>query len=69
MSWKWNTEPLGWKDRCSVCQPPRVQGDGVIVIWTESKHYHVWCLLDRLTLGSPLPPTATDSVSQWGLMP
>ena len=29
MNWKWNTEPLGWKDRCSVCQQPlRVQGDG-----------------------------------------
>ena len=49
MSWKWNTEPLSWKDKCSVCQQPlRVQGDGGIVIWTDRKDYHVWCLLDRL---------------------
>ena len=62
MSWKWNTDPLSWKDKCSVCQQPlRVQGDGGIVIWTDSKHYHVWCLLDRLarlSFGSPLPQRA-----------
>lgn len=60
MSWKWNTGPLSWKDRCSMClQPLRVQGDAGIVIWTDSNHYHVWCLLDRLAFGSPLPPRAT----------
>jgi hypothetical protein len=71
MSWKWNTDPLSWKDKCSVCrQPLRVQGDGGIVIWTDSKHYHVWCLLDRLACGWPLPQRATrDSVSHWGLTP
>ena len=71
MSWKWNTEPLGWKETCSMCQQPlRVQGAGGIVIWTDSKHYHVWCLLDLLAFCSPLPPTATaDSVSHWGLVP
>jgi hypothetical protein len=43
MSWKWNTEPLGRKDKCSMCQQSlRVQGDGGIVIWTDSNHYHVW---------------------------
>ena len=71
MSWRWNTEPLSWKDKCSVCQQPlRVQRDGGIVIWTDSKHYHVWCLLDRLAFGSPPPqgPTA-DSVSDWGIIP
>ena len=71
MNWRWNTEPLSWKDRCSMCQEPlRVQGDGGIVIWTDSKHYHVWCLLDRLAFGSPLPQAATaESVSHWGIMP
>ena len=71
MSWKWNTGPLSWKDKCSMChQPLRVQGDGGIVIWTDSKHYHVWCLLDRLAFGSLLPLRATaDSVSHWGLQP
>jgi hypothetical protein len=54
-----------------MCQQPlRVQGDGAIVIWTDGKHYHVWCLLDRLAFGSTLAPTATaDSVSHWGMMP
>jgi hypothetical protein len=38
------------------------------VVWSDSKHYHVWCLLDRLALGSPLPQQATaDSASQWGM--
>ena len=71
MSWKWNTGPLVWKDRCSMCrQPLLVQGDGGIVIWTDSKHYHVSCLLDHLAFGSPLAPTAAaESVSHWGLMP
>jgi hypothetical protein len=57
-----------------VCQQPlRVQGDGGIVIWTDSKHYHVWCLLDqlaRLAFGSPLPQrAAADGLSHWGPMP
>jgi len=71
MSWKWNTGPLTWRDKCSMCeQPLRVQGDSGIVTWTDSKHYHVWCLLDRLALGNPIPSSATgDSVSHWGLMP
>jgi hypothetical protein len=71
MSWKWNTEPLSWKDTCSMCQqPPRVQGDGGIVIWTDSKHHHLWCLLDRLAFGSPLPArTTADSMSHRGLQP
>ena len=70
MSWKWNTEPLSWTEKCSVCQQPlRVQGDSGIVIWTDSKHYHVWCLLDRLALGSALAPrAAADSVFPWGPM-
>ena len=38
MSWRWNTEPLSWKDKCSRCQQPlRVQGDGGIVIWTDKQ--------------------------------
>ena len=71
MSWKWNTEPLGWKDKCCLCQQPlRVQGDGGIVIWTDRKHYHVWCLLDRLASGSALPQMAlADGVSHWGRAP
>ena len=71
MTWKWNTEPLSWRDKCGTClQPLRVQGDGGIVIWTDDKHYHVCCLLDRLACGNPLPPRATaDSASHWGLMP
>jgi hypothetical protein len=71
MSWRWNTEPLNWRDKCSRCQQSlRVQGDGGIVIWTDGKHYHVSCLLDQLAFASPLPqgPTA-DSVSHWGIMP
>jgi len=29
MSRKWNAEPLGCKDECSMCQQPlRVQGEG-----------------------------------------
>lgn len=71
MSWKWNTGPLSWKDKCSMCkQPLRVQGDGGIVIWTDSKDYHVWCLLDRLACGPQLPQrTTADSVPHWGLVP
>jgi hypothetical protein len=71
MSWKWNTEPLSWKDKCSVCQQSlRVQGDGSVVIWTDSKQYHVSRLLDRLATGSPSREIATlDSVSHWGPMP
>ena len=69
--WKWNTDPLSWKDKCSVCQQSlRVLGDGGIVTWTDSKHYHVWCLLDRLArlaLGSPLVPRpAASGVWHWG---
>jgi hypothetical protein len=71
---EWNTDPLSWRDKCSVCQQPlRVQGDGGIVVWTDSKHYHVWCLLDglaRLAFGNPLPQrAAADSASHWGPMP
>ena len=71
MSWKWNTEPLSWKDKCSRCeQPLRVQGDGGIVIWTDGKQYHVRCLLDRLAFVSAAPQRATaDSLSHWGLEP
>ena len=71
MSWRWNTDPLSWKDKCSVCgEPLRVQGDGGIVIWTDGEHYHVWCLLDRLAFGSTPPPRATaDSASHWGPLP
>jgi hypothetical protein len=29
MSWKWNTGPLGWKDRCSMCQPRLLVGGAV----------------------------------------
>ena len=71
MSWRWDTEPLSWRDKCSRCgQALRIQGDGGIVIWTDGKHYHVSCLLDQLAFASPLPqgPTA-DSVSHWGIMP
>jgi len=46
MSWKWNTGPLTWKDKRSMCdQPLRMQGDGGIVTWIDSKHYHVSCPL------------------------
>jgi hypothetical protein len=71
MSWKWNTEPLSWKNTCSMCQRPlRIEGDGGVVIWTDSKHYHVSCLLDRLASETPAPEMATlDSVSHWGLVP
>jgi hypothetical protein len=71
MSWKWNTAPLGWKDKCSMCeQALRVLGDGGIVIWTDSKHYHIGCLLDRLASGGALPQAVTaDSVSHWGPVP
>jgi hypothetical protein len=72
MSWTWNIDPLSWKDKCSGCrQPLRVQGDGGIVTWTDSEHYHVGCLLDRLAFGRPLLPqaTTTDSVSHWGPVP
>jgi hypothetical protein len=71
MSWKWNTDPLSWKDKCSVCQQPlRVHGDGGIVTWTDRKHYHVWCILDQLASGRPLPQVATaDSASHWGRAP
>ena len=71
MSWRWNTEPLSWRDTCSRCQQPlRVQGDGGIVIWTDSKHYHVSCLLDRLAFGSPLSQGPMgDSVAHPGIMP
>lgn len=71
MSWKWNTEPLSWKDTCFMCQQPlRVQGDGGVVIWTDGQHYHVSCLLDRLATGSlPAQMTTANSVSHWGLVP
>jgi hypothetical protein len=69
MSWTWNIDPLSWKDKCSgCCQPLRVHGDAGIVKWTDSKHYHVGCLLDRLAFGRPMLPheAMTDSVSHWG---
>lgn len=72
MSWTWNIEPLNWKDKCCGClQTLRAQGDAGIVIWTDSKHYHVGCLLDRLAFGRSLLPqgVATDSVSHWGSLP
>ena len=71
MSWRWNTDPLSWKDKCSVYREPlRVQGDGGIVVWTDRQHYHVWCLLDRLAYGSSSPQRATaDSASHWGPIP
>ena len=41
MSWKWNTEPLYWRDKCSMCeQPLRAKQDSGIVSWTDSKQYH-----------------------------
>ena len=71
MSWKWNTGPLTLKDKCSMCeQPLRTQGDGGIVTWTDSKHYHLSCLLDRLAFPSPVPqPSTADFVSHWGPQP
>ena len=71
MRWKWNMDPLSWKEKCSVCwQPLRVQADGGIVTWTDSNHYHVWCLLDQLAFSRALPQqTIADSVSHWGQMP
>lgn len=65
MNWKWCTEPLGWKDKCSTCQQSlRCLGDGGVVIWTDSKHHHVWCLVDRLAFGGSLPERATpDGIS------
>jgi hypothetical protein len=54
MSWKWHTEPLGWEDKCSMCQQPlRLAQDSGIVIWTDSKQYHIACLLDRLSSRPP----------------
>ena len=45
MSWKWIIEPLYWRDKCSMCeQPLRAQQDGGVVIWADSKRYHVPCL-------------------------
>ena len=71
MSWKWNTGPLTWKDKRSMCeQPLRTHGDGGIVTWTDSKHYHVSCLLERLGFPRPAPEAATaDFVSHWGPQP
>jgi len=70
MTWKWNTAPLGWEDKCSMCQQPlRRERDGGIVIWTDSKQYHIACLLDRLA-ASPDPPQPRDddrSLSHWGM--
>jgi hypothetical protein len=61
MSWKWNTEPLYWRDKCSMCeQPLRAKQDSGIVIWTDSKQYHTPCLLDRLA--SEAPATARGEV-------
>jgi AraC-like DNA-binding protein len=34
-------------------QPLRVQGDGGIVIWTDSKHYHVSCLVGSAGFWQP----------------
>jgi hypothetical protein len=35
-------------------QSLRIQGDGGGgVIWTDTKQYHVSCLLDRLAMGRP----------------
>jgi hypothetical protein len=57
MSWKWSTAPLSWSDRCSGCQQTlRGQGDGGIVIWIDSKQYHVAWLLDRLAPPEPACP-------------
>jgi len=68
LSWKWNTEPLCWGDKCSVCaQPLRAQQDGGIVIWTDSKHYHVSCLLDRLA-SAAAPGGGERSTSHWGMV-
>jgi hypothetical protein len=65
MSWKWSTDPLNWSDKCSMCQQPlRVQHDNGIVIWIDKRHYHVACLLDRLS--SPLPQPATSAASPTG---
>jgi len=71
LNWKWNTGPLSWRDTCFMCQQAlRIQGDGGVVTWTDDKHYHLSCLLDRLAIGRPsVPMTTIDSVSHWGLVP
>jgi len=71
MNWKWNTDSLTWNDKCSMCQEPlQAQGDGGVVLWTDSKQYHVSCLLDRLAAGSPHAQMETvDGVSHWGFVP
>jgi hypothetical protein len=70
MNWIWNTAPLSLRDTCCGCQQPlRLQQGTGIVTWTDSKHYHVECLLDRLA--SPARTPAVDdmvSVSHWGLL-
>jgi hypothetical protein len=62
---------MTWKDKCSMCdQPLRMQRDGGIVTWIDSKHYHVSRLLDQLAFPSPVPEAATaDFVSHWGPQP
>jgi len=53
-----------------MCQQAlRGQCDGGIVIWTDSKQYHVTCLLDRLAAPpSPTQPRDDDrSLSHWGM--
>ena len=72
MSWRWNTAPLGWEDRCCGClQSLRLQADGGIVVWTDRNRYHVSCLLDTLAREEPppVPIASAASVSHWGLMP
>ena len=66
-----STRSSAWKDKCSMCdQPLRMQRDGGIVTWIDSKHYHVSRLLDQLAFPSPVPEAATaDFVSHWGPQP
>jgi len=68
MTWKWNTAPLGCEDKCSKCQQPlRRERDGGIVIWTDSKQYHIACLLDRLAASpDPLSHATTTAVCPTG---
>ena len=67
MSWKWSTDPLSWGDKCAMCRVAlRTDMDGGIVIWTDGRLYHVWCLLDRLALEHSPQAAAMKRAKHWG---
>ena len=48
VNWKWVIDPVAYKDTCSACSKPLRGSGGEIVEWTDSRRYHVGCLLDKL---------------------